>query len=107
MRDIGFDFYWNDPYSKNLVARGFEYGQDTGKIELITSFECLEHLPNPLESIEEMLDITDNLLVSTRLLPFPIPNVNEWSYYATVHGQHISFYSRKTLEFIAAKYDLT
>ena len=25
MRDIGFDFYWYDKYSKNLLVRGFEY----------------------------------------------------------------------------------
>ena len=25
MRDIGFDFYWYDKYSENLLARGFEY----------------------------------------------------------------------------------
>jgi hypothetical protein len=25
MRDIGFNFYWEDKYSSNLVARGFEY----------------------------------------------------------------------------------
>ena len=24
MRDIGFDFYWQDPYTKNEIARGFD-----------------------------------------------------------------------------------
>ncbi len=24
MRDIGFDFYWHDPYTQNLFANGFE-----------------------------------------------------------------------------------
>jgi len=27
MRDIGFDFYWQDKFSKNLLARGFEYNE--------------------------------------------------------------------------------
>ena len=25
MRDGGFNFYWNDPFTENLFARGFEY----------------------------------------------------------------------------------
>ena len=24
MRDKGFDFYWDDPYTKNVLSRGFE-----------------------------------------------------------------------------------
>ncbi len=27
MRDIGFDFYWHDPYTENLFAKGFEYNR--------------------------------------------------------------------------------
>jgi hypothetical protein len=35
-----------------------------------------------------------------------IPAPDEWWYYGLEHGQHISFYTKKTLEYIAAKYDL-
>ncbi len=40
MRDIGFDFYWYDPFTTNLLARGFEYNPDH-EIRLLTSFESL------------------------------------------------------------------
>jgi hypothetical protein len=30
MRDIGFDFYWDDKYTTNLFARGFEYQNGGG-----------------------------------------------------------------------------
>lgn len=30
MRDIGFDFYWYDKFSNNLLARGFEYKNGGG-----------------------------------------------------------------------------
>ena len=30
MRDIGFDFYWDDKYTTNLFARGFEHKNGGG-----------------------------------------------------------------------------
>lgn len=105
MRDIGFDFFWHDPYTKNILARGFE-GNDLEKYELITSFESFEHFLNPLVEIEKMLKISKNIFFSTTLLPSPIPVPSKWWYYGLEHGQHIAFYSKKTLEFIAKKYNL-
>lgn len=105
MRDIGFDFYWNDKFSVNLVARKFEYSQgDT--IELMTSFESFEHFDKPLDEIENMLKISKNILFSTELFCGTPPQLEEWGYYGLGHGQHISFYSLKTLKFLADKYDL-
>ena len=105
MRDIGFDFYWNDKYSSNLVARGFEY-DDSDKIELLTSFESFEHFEDPIYEIENMLKISKNILFSTDLVPNSIPKPNDWWYYGLEHGQHISFYRLETLEFLAKKYNL-
>ncbi len=106
MRDMGFDFYWSDPYTNNLFAKGFEYTEDLGNIELITSFESFEHFVNPIEQIENMLKISKNIFFTTQLLPNPIPKLNEWWYYGLEHGQHISFYSLKTLNFVAGRYSL-
>ena len=79
MRDMGFDFYWTDPYCENFLARGFEYNQSLkGNINLITAFEVFEHLANPLNEIEKMLEISDNIVLSTVLLPYPIPQAGEW-----------------------------
>lgn len=105
MRDIGFDMFWNDKYTKNLVARGFNYSKDE-EYELLTSFESFEHFMNPLEDIESMLSISDNILISTTLTPIETPLPTEWDYYALEHGQHISFYSIKTMQYIANKYNL-
>ena len=106
MRDIGLDFYWNDPYSQNLTARGFAYKDDEKGVELITTFESFEHFSDPLIDIERMLKISNNIMFSTNLLPDPVPKPDEWWYYATGHGQHISFYSSKTLKYIGNKYNL-
>lgn len=105
MRDIGYNFLWYDPYTQNLLARGFEYRQDQ-KIELITSFETFEHFPEPLVEMEKMLSISRNILFTSLLLPENIPDPDSWWYYGREHGQHISFYSLKTLKYIARKYGL-
>lgn len=101
MRDIGFDFYWHDPFTKNLFARGFEYNDNISNIELITSFECFEHLVKPLTELNRMLQISHHILFSTQLLPAPIPAPGNWWYYGLEHGQHISFYTVKTLTYLA------
>lgn len=106
MRDIGFDFFWSDKFTANLLARGFEYRPEEGGIELITAFETFEHFTDPLAEIETMLAISRNILFTTDLLPSPVPHPTDWYYYGLEHGQHISFFSSKTLKFIAKKYGL-
>lgn len=53
-----------------------------------------------------MLKVSKNIIFSTQTLPNPVPDPNNWWYYGREHGQHISIYSYKTLDFIANKYDL-
>jgi hypothetical protein len=105
MRDIGFDFYWYDKYSPNLFAKGFEAEMRDG-YEALTAIECFEHFVNPIEEIENMLQLSKNLIFTTELLPNPIPKPDDWWFYGLDHGQHISFYSKKTFEYIAKTYNL-
>jgi len=106
MRDIGFDFYWYDPHSKNLLARGFETKSKNYKYELVTVFEVFEHFTKPIKEIESMLQFSNNILFSTELLPPTLPKYRKWWYYALESGQHISFYSYKTLKYVAQKYNM-
>ena len=104
MRDIGLDFYWHDTNCQNLFAQQFE-ADLTNKYKLLTAFEIFEHLPEPIQELEKMIKISDNILFSTKLLSAKnLPKPDEWWYYGIEHGQHISFYSKKTLEYIALKY---
>ncbi len=105
MRDMGFDFYWSDPFAQNLLARGFEH---TGKegVDLLTAFECFEHFSNPIKEIKTMLKISKNILFSTRVFKGSPPNPDRWWYYNFNTGQHVSLYSIKTLQYIAKKYNL-
>lgn len=107
MRDIGFDFYWHDPYTQNLFANGFEDDFDTNpKYEVLTAFEVFEHLKNPNEELEKMLLLSDNIIFSTELMKEQIPNPKEWWYYGFNHGQHISFFSKKSLIKLAQIFNL-
>ena len=105
MRDIGFDFLWNDPYTKNELARGFE-GDLNRKYDAVTTFESFEHFENPYQEIEKILQITDTVILSTDLIDFPAPAHKDWWYYASEHGQHVAFYSQKAFQEIAKKYGM-
>lgn len=104
MRDKGFDFYLDEKYRDNCFARGFEYNEDIKDIECVTAFEVLEHLPNPMKEIKKLLNISDNLIFTTAFKKEKIPNL-DWFYYAFMLGQHISFYSEKTFQVIAKKFN--
>lgn len=104
MRDQGFDFYWYDKYAQNLVARGFEGDIGGGqKYDAITSFENFEHFASPLEEIEKILKLSDFIIFSTELMPADLPRPEDWWYYCLEHGQHISLFSLKSLNYIAEK----
>jgi hypothetical protein len=105
MRDFGFDFYWYDPFAENIFAKGFEYNKQDN-ILLITAFECFEHFANPLEEIEKMLKISENIIFSTRVFQGIPPKPDDWWYYSLDSGQHISFYSTKTLKHLADKFSI-
>jgi hypothetical protein len=107
MRDIGFDFYWHDPYTKNLFANGFEKDLKSNfKFELLTAFEVFEHLVSPKEELEKMLGFSNTIIFSTELMPQEIPEPKDWWYYGFNHGQHISFYTEKTLNTLANQFKL-
>jgi len=108
MRDAGFDFYRSDLHCVNLLARGFEAEPEgNGTFELLTAMELFEHLADPIVEIERMLGYSRSIFFTTLLLPDPAPQPGEWWYYIPGQGQHISFYTRKSLEVIAERFGLT
>ena len=107
MRDVGYNFYWHDPYTQNLFANGFEKDlKFNSRFELLTAFEVFEHLVNPKEELEKMLEFSDTIIFSTELMLQEVPDPKDWWYYGFNHGQHISFYTEKTLNTLANQFKL-
>ncbi len=109
LRDYGLEFLWDDPYTANLFAQGFEYDKNSNEhrnIAAITCLECFEHLSEPLGEIEKMLKISNSIIFSTRLKPVGAVPALDWAYYGFEHGQHVAFYSQQSLQYIANKYGL-
>lgn len=103
MRDNGFSFFRDEPFTKNIFAIGFD-AKKKSSYELLTAMEVFEHLDKPITTINKMVGLSSNILFSTELLP--MTNVKNWWYLLPETGQHVGFYSTRTLYFIAKKYDL-
>ena len=101
------DFYWHDKHTENLFAKGFEFREsDQNPVELLTCFETFEHFVEPAIELENLLNISQNILLSTEFIPDPVPSPDEWWYYGSEHGQHIGFFQKKTFEYLANKHSL-
>lgn len=106
MRDKGFNFYRQDNYCKNLFADHFDLSDAPAKkFDLLTAFEVFEHLDNPLVEIDKMFALSDSLVFSTVLSPSTVQEFENWWYVSPLIGQHIAFYNKTTLEFIAKKFN--
>lgn len=110
MRDRGFDFYRLDKYCENLFAKHFDFEdllpQHQNRFELLCAFEVFEHLQNPLEEIDRMISLSDHILFTTELQPLKREELHSWWYFTPETGQHISLYSRDSLNEIASNFNL-
>jgi len=98
MRDVGFEYFWMDPYATNVLARGFEWRPGPATPRVVTAFEVLEHLVRPLEEFRRIAELgADWVITSTELHPGARPSP-DWHYLSVESGQHVAFYRRDTLE---------
>jgi SAM-dependent methyltransferase len=71
-----------------------------GKFDLVTSFETLEHLPDPLAGIRSIVELTADpglIFFSTALQPadFDLHRLHWW--YVAPRNGHVSLFSRQAL----------
>lgn len=108
MRDKGFDFYLHDIYAENLFAKHFELKDCSRpkKFASLTAFEVFEHLVNTVGELEKMFELSDTIIFSTELQPkATFSHAGDWWYFMPETGQHIAFYSLKSLEILSRKYN--
>jgi hypothetical protein len=103
MRDLGVDFWWQDHYCENLLAQGFSANPADAGYELVTCFEVLEHVVAPDELIAALLSRSKAVLVSTELSDGWSERFFDWPYVAAEHGQHVGFFSERTLRAMAQR----
>ena len=108
MRDYGFNYFWHDEYCANIFAKGFEINEEVSLFKVLSAFEVLEHLVDPVSFINN--NITNHgaevLIISTELFRENQVPPKDWWYYSFPTGQHISFYSKRTLNKIAELLDM-
>lgn len=105
MRDFGFEFFWEDRYCQNILAKGYESEKVSGPVKGITAFEVMEHLLDPLDFVSEQMTKfnTRTMIFTTELYVGEHSPTKDWWYFAFPTGQHISFFQEKTLYEMAKK----
>jgi hypothetical protein len=101
LRDRGLDAYTIDKVSSPSYAQPF-VGNLEKNYDLVTAFEVFEHFPNPRESLEQIFRCNPRfILASTEAYAGSGP---DWWYLAPSSGQHVFFYSKAALRWIAARF---
>ena len=102
LRDYEINFYSIDKYSHQKYSSKFTI-KDYSNIDLIVSFEVLEHLGDPNKELDFLFKIQPNFIFVSTL--FYKDYGKDWYYLHPNTGMHVFFYSKKALRNIAAKYD--
>ncbi len=101
MRDQGLNFKWTDKYCENIFAKNATANTQEEKFDLVTSFEVLEHVEDPVAFVKELLTYgKGTLLLSTVTFKGQFPS-KDWYYLGKNHGQHIGFFNQRSLEKLA------
>lgn len=105
MRDRGYNFFRQDYYCENMFAVHFDL-EDIAerKFDLVTAFEVFEHLDDPWKEIKDILKYSETLIFSTDMVPENDAETENWVYIAHETGQHIAFYTEKSLQIIAERF---
>lgn len=106
LRDDGLDGIGFEPFTEPVLAPGFTYKQDSevrtkGPFHCVIAIEVVEHLLSPVEFFQSALSLADTIIFTTEPTDCNTEKENWW-YYSQDTGQHISFYSRKSLKLVAA-----
>ena len=99
-RDIGINSYVHDKFAFPSYAQGFSIPNFQNP-DIITAFEVIEHFSDPAREILKLFSLNSTIV----LLSSEIYNSqdSDWSYLAPETGQHIFFFSKKSIESLASR----
>jgi hypothetical protein len=102
LRDRGIDCHHWDPFCANIHARGHGATLESrDRWGAVLAVEVLEHMVDPWSFLRPAAERTDLILATTNCVSEPAPPLGEWWYWAPEHGQHVSFYARRSMRHIA------
>jgi hypothetical protein len=103
MRDVGYNFHSYDKYSLPSFTNYFLLKEnELAKAKIITCFEVFEHLPEPAETLTQILSADADFVIFTTWF---CDNQNEdWIYYLPECGQHVFFYTQNAIREFASRF---
>jgi SAM-dependent methyltransferase len=105
LRDLGHQAFYFDRFPDNVFAKGFEATLPLENYQAVIAVELAEHVSNPVELFTELFAISPLVIVSTEKVPSPSPQISDWYYFGTEHGQHVSFYTEQSFQYLAKKFN--
>jgi hypothetical protein len=102
MRDYYLNCFSYDKFSKNIYSKEF-LNRNFTTPDLLTSYEAAEHFSQPMEEFKKIFALKPKIFLMTTAI-YKNQGQN-WDYLEADTGQHIFFYSKKSLEFIAKKFN--
>jgi len=98
---VCYDRYTMPPFSPNRFFRDWEEVVRNGPYHLVIASEVFEHFIHPKEQIIQIRDVLREdyafVLITTGLY-IPGKRNQGWNYLAPRSGQHVSFYSRESIQ---------
>lgn len=101
LRDYKINCFVKDKYAQPSYAQAFTE-ENFSKPDMVLGFEVIEHFANPQMDLNELFQFDARvLLLSTAVYD---RQQKDWWYLVPNSGQHIFFYSKKALQWIAHHY---
>lgn len=104
MRDNGFNFKWTDKFTENIFAKSHVFDPSLKPVA-ITAFEIIEHMQDPRELFKTFLNLNEDAFIILSTETFEVFS-KDWWYLVPDTGQHISFFSKKTFQYLAKEFGL-
>ncbi|HAS3586168.1 TPA: class I SAM-dependent methyltransferase [Vibrio cholerae] len=102
MRDADYNFYTHDKYEFPTFCDYFSLDSlEQKNVALLSAFEVFEHFESPKKEINRIFDLTPELVVFTTQTYDKQLHDEHWPYLASFCGQHIFFYTERSLQLIA------
>ncbi|MET0536213.1 MAG: class I SAM-dependent methyltransferase [Steroidobacter sp.] len=102
LRDYGLNCFVRDKYASPTYAQGFET-PDFTQPDMIVAFEVIEHYAEPHKDLDVLFARRPRaVLASTGIFG---AQGQDWWYLAPESGQHVFFYSRAALQWIARAHE--